>query len=66
MKRLDIPPSPWVAIRYNQVEILNNLLDLDSKLPYKWLAYCMYNNSIDTAKELLLIRKYHLNFKNKN
>lgn len=23
----------------------------------------MYNDSIDVAKELLLIRKYHLNFK---
>jgi hypothetical protein len=63
MNRLNIHANPWIAIRYNQVEILNNLLDIDSKLPKDWLAYCMYNDSIDVAKELLLIRKYHLNFK---
>ena len=64
IKRLDINGNPcWIAIRYNQVEILNNLLDLDYKLTKDWLAYCMYNDSVDVAKELLLIRKYHLNFK---
>ncbi len=64
IKRLEIHGNLcWIAIRYNQVEILNNLLDLDYKLPKNWLAYCMYNDSVDVAKELLLIRKYHLNFK---
>ena len=37
-------------------------MDLDSKLPKDWLAYCIYNDSIDVAKELLLIRLKDLGF----
>ncbi len=50
------------AIRYDQVEIVNNLLNIRSILPKDWLAYCIYYDSIEVAKELLLKRKAHLNF----
>lgn len=52
----------WEAIRYNKVEIAIHLLDNGHKLPKDWLAYCMYSDSIDVARELLLRRKAHLKF----
>lgn len=52
----------WDAIRYNKVEIVKNLLSNGHKLPKDWIAYCLYNDSIDVATELLINRKSHLNF----
>lgn len=59
----DLQKRPlWDAIRYNKVEIVNNLLDMGQKLPKDWLAYCIYSDSFDVAKELLIERKAHLDF----
>lgn len=59
----DFKKTPlWDAIRYNKVEIVKNLIDSGYKLPKDWLAYCMYSDSLDVAKELILNRKAHLDF----
>lgn len=52
----------WNAIRYNKVEIVNKLRDNGFELSENWLTYCMYNDSIDVTKELLLKRKVHLKY----
>ena len=49
----------WDAIRYSKVEIVNKLIDNGFELEENWLAYCMSNDSIDVAKELLLKRKVY-------
>lgn len=51
------------AIRYNKVEILINLINLGYQLPKDWLAYCMYSDSLDIAKELIINQKAHLHYK---
>lgn len=53
----------WNAIRYNKVGIMKKLLDKGYKLPADWLAYCMYSNSYNVMKELIIERKVHLSFK---
>lgn len=55
----------WEAIRWNKVEILKNLLADGFKLPDDWLAYCIYSDSLDVAKELVLHNKKHLNYPEK-
>lgn len=59
----DLKKRPiWDAIRYNKVGILSKLIDSGQPMPKDWLAYCLYSDSIDVAKELLLKRKAHLAF----
>lgn len=59
----DLKKRPvWDAIRYNNVEIVSKLLDKGHKLPKDWLAYCIYSDSFDVARELLTKRKAHLIF----
>ena len=53
----------WDAIRWNHVLILKNAMTLNLKFPEDWLAYCLYNNSFDVTRYLLVDRRYHLNFK---
>jgi hypothetical protein len=53
----------WDAIRWNHVLILKNAMILNLKFPGDWLAYCLYNNSFDVTRYLLVDRRYHLNFK---
>lgn len=53
----------WNAIRWNQVLILENAMALNFKLNNDWLAYCIYNNSIDVARYLIAEKRFHLNFK---
>lgn len=50
----------WLAIKYNNVDILCKLRRKGMGLPKEWLAYCMYNDSIDVTKQLLLVEKVHL------
>lgn len=56
----------WGAIRWNQVLILENAMALNYKPTKDWLAYCIYNNSIDVARYFLAEQRYHLNFKKSN
>ncbi len=48
------------AIRYNKAEMLKKLQDLKAPLYKEWLAYTMYCNSMDVAKELLVNQRLHL------
>jgi hypothetical protein len=50
------------AIRYDKLEIVKQLLSKGASLPNDWLAYCMYNNSFNVAKELLEVQKAHLKY----
>lgn len=59
----DLKNKPlWDAIRYNKTGIVVKLLDHGHQLPKDWLAYCLYNDSIDVINELLIKRKSHLTF----
>ena len=51
-----------VAIRWNQVEILKELMGLGYYPRNDWLAYCMYNDSFEVARELLENQQYHLSY----
>jgi hypothetical protein len=52
----------WLAIRYDKVDIVKRLLSKGISLPFDWLAYCMYSNSINVVKELLEVQKAHLEY----
>jgi len=52
----------WLSIKWNNLDILNKLLNLGHNLPDEWLAYCVYNNSLEITQELLLIKKKHLEY----
>ena len=51
-------PTYW-AIRYDNVQMIRNLLELNIPLDKNWLAYCVYCDSQNVVHELLVNRKCH-------
>ena len=51
-----------LAIRWDQVEILKELMGLGYSPGNNWLAYCMFYDSFKVARELLENQEYHLNY----
>jgi hypothetical protein len=52
----------WHAIRYNKVYIVKQLQSKGRVLPFDWLAYSIYSNSVDVIKELLEVQRIHLEY----